>query len=608
MKPVFISFLVFISAVPLFAQTQSVSEEIIVTASAVPETLDETPASVSVITRKDIDDRAARDVVDVLREVPGIAVARTGSPGKTTTLFLRGGSSKQALVLWNGIEMNNAYFSGYNFGQLSTAGVERVEIIRGPYSALYGSDAVSGVVNVLTVPSRSGLRVDAEAGQNGLRNGSFSGALVGGKWSAHAALERRDDDGFALNDDFGSDTVVIGVQMQAMPNLSVGLTARRNGYELGIPRNVNASATAFEPRLRRREEGSETQVVLPIRLDAGAMKYELRLSDNERTEDFNDPDSPFGGEFSTTDSSTRAARFTAQTAKSAFGVITIGGELERSYVDHTDSFGLDVRSRSRDSRSLFVEDRLSVKLRNATSIEVAAGARHDRFHTFGSHTSPRLAVAFVENNRKWRAAYGQGFRAPAIGELYAPFFGNAALDAERSQNVEAGFDQYAARGTFSLTLFRSDYDNLIAFEGSRFGNVDEARAEGVELAASRQFGPLDAGISYTRLRGVDIATDEQLIRRPKHSGSFSLGYDASPFIAQLVVTHSGSRRDLTDLFPFAPVTNRKYTVADITVRYALGALSPFVKVENATDEEYEEVFGYPSAARRVMAGVRYTLR
>src|SRR6185436_923765 len=102
----------------------------------------------------------ARDVADVLREVPGLAVARTGSPGKSTTLFIRGGSSKQALVLWNGVPMNNAYLSAYNFGQLSTAGVEKIEVIRGPYSALYGSDAVSGVVNVLTAPARSFLNVE----------------------------------------------------------------------------------------------------------------------------------------------------------------------------------------------------------------------------------------------------------------------------------------------------------------------------------------------------------------------------------------------------------------------------------------------------------------
>ncbi|HYU26684.1 MAG TPA: TonB-dependent receptor plug domain-containing protein, partial [Thermoanaerobaculia bacterium] len=130
---------------------QKISDRIVVTASDVPETIESTPAAVTVVTRKDIDERAARDVADVLREVPGLTISRTGSPGKATSLFTRGANSTHTLVLWNGIEINNPYFSGYDWGRFSTAGVEQVEVVRGPFSALYGSDAVAGVVNVLTV-------------------------------------------------------------------------------------------------------------------------------------------------------------------------------------------------------------------------------------------------------------------------------------------------------------------------------------------------------------------------------------------------------------------------------------------------------------------------
>jgi outer membrane cobalamin receptor len=153
--------LLFILAVTPTSTTQpSIQQEIVVTASALPEEIDQTPVAATIITRDDMERREVRDVADILREVPGITVSRTGSPGKNTTLFIRGGSSKQALVLWNGVEMNNAYFSGYDFGQLSSAGVERVEVVRGPFSALYGSEAVSGVINVLTKASTSGASVD----------------------------------------------------------------------------------------------------------------------------------------------------------------------------------------------------------------------------------------------------------------------------------------------------------------------------------------------------------------------------------------------------------------------------------------------------------------
>ena len=129
-------------AVPAFSQSTqptTINDQIVVTASSLPETLQSTPAAVTVITRKDIDERAANDVADVLREVPGLAISRTGSAGKATSLFTRGAASTQTLVLWNGIVLNNPYFSGYDWGRFSTAGVEQIEVVRGPYSALYGS-------------------------------------------------------------------------------------------------------------------------------------------------------------------------------------------------------------------------------------------------------------------------------------------------------------------------------------------------------------------------------------------------------------------------------------------------------------------------------------
>ena len=606
-----LAFVFLFSSLSLFAQQQQpvlASAQIVVTASSVPESVETTPAAVSVITKSDIEKREARDVSDVLREVPGVTFARTGSPGKATSLFLRGASSKQALVLWNGVAMNNAYLSGYDFGQLSSAGVQKVEVIRGPYSALYGSEAVGGVVNVLTGPEHSEFSATVEGGQRGLRNGTVDGAIVNGLWTAYGAAERRDDDGFAANDDFTSDTFVGGVQFVPNANFSLAATARHVTYDLGIPRNVNGDFTAFVASPNRRQHGSETQIVVPVRFNTSSLHYDLRLGDNERVEHFRDPDAPFGGEFGDTIVKTRSARAAAQSSQTAAGIVTFGGEFARSDVDHTDSFGLDVRSQSRDSRSLFAEDRVSVPM-FSTKLEIAAGARYDRFDTFGSQISPRLALAFVENNRKWRAAYGRGFRAPAIGELYAPFFGNADLNAEHSRNVEAGFDQYVRNGMLSLTWFRSTYDDLIAFEAgtSRFANIERANAQGIEAAASRRFGPLTASLSYTWQKAIDASTREQLIRRPRHSGSLAVAFDRGALSSELSVIYAGVRRDVTDLVPFGIVTNDAHTTADLVMKYQLGSIAPFVKVENATDARYEEVFGYPSARRRLIAGVRYKL-
>lgn len=599
-------FLTTIASAQTAGTAAPVAAEIVVTASALPEQVDETPAAATVITRRQIEQREARDVADVLREVPGVAIARTGAPGKSTTIFIRGGSSKQALVLWNGVEMNNPFFSGYNLGQLSATGVEKVEVVRGPFSALYGSEAVSGVVNVLTTPGASYTSLDAEGGENGLLNASASGAYTAERWSVHGGAEHRQDDGFALNDDFGSTSFNAGATVLLRHGLSLGILARHNTYDLGIPFTPNASSTAFVASPQRREEGSESQVVLPLRLDTTRFAYELRLSETRRGEDFADVNGPFGPELSETAARSRAARATTRAA-TAFGTITAGAEYEHAIVDHTSNFSV-VDGRDRDSRSFFLEDRLSLRA-GSGSVEIAAGLRHDHYDTFGSELSPRVAAAWVRNGHKLRAGYGEGFRAPAIGELYSPFFGNAALDPERSRSIEAGYEHFGAHGSVSATFFRSEYENLIAFGPSfTFENIAEASAHGLELGATRRLAALSLGVTYTWLASEDKATGDELPRRPEHSGTVALGYDFAPFSAHLVIAHQGQRLDVTDLAPFGLVTNDAYTTADLALHYHRGPAAPYIKLENVTDEKYEEVFGYPSARRRLIVGLRWTTR
>ncbi len=585
----------------------TLQQEIIVTAAASPEELGETPVAATVIRRQDIERREARDVSDILREVPGLAISRTGSPGKNTTLFIRGGSTKQALVLWNGVAMNNAYFSGYDFGQLSSAGVERVEVVRGPFSALYGSEAVSGVINVLTQPSKSGASIDVEGGEQGLFNAAVSGASVGDRWSANGSLERRQDDGFANNDDFAGNSILGGATFLPNEHFTAGVLARYSSYELGDPFAPNGFATAFVPSPHRREDGSQRTLSVPLTLQATRSTFELRLSDNRREDTFDDPDGAFGPEHSNVEASTRGARATARTS-TAIGSITIGGEYERASVDSTSNFG-GIDSRSRTNKSAFVEDRFSHSFGSDASIELAAGARYDDFGPFGSETSPRLAAAWIDRGHKIRASYGEGFRAPAIGELYFPLGGNVNLRAERSRNVEVGYEHFSASGSISATLFDADYTNLINFGPTfQFENIQSARARGVELGAVRRFGPLQLDLSYTWLDTEDEATGQELLRRPRHSGSIAIGYDAARYSAQLVVAHKGVRDDVTDLFPFGTVRNDAFTTLDVTVHYQVGALRPFVKLENLTDEKYEEVFGYPSGRRRAIVGVRYSIK
>jgi vitamin B12 transporter len=588
----------------LFLATTTVNDKIIVTASAVPETVESTPAAVTVITKDDIDKREARDVSAVLREVPGVSVSRTGSLGKTTSLFLRGASSKQTLVLWNGVEINDPYFSGYNWGQFSTVGVERIEVARGPFSSIYGADAVGGVVNIITTGGRDRADVDVSAGGRGLFNGAASISRTFGASNVHAAVEHRQDDGFAPNDDDRESSIVAGVNYAATKAISLGLTGRYANYDLGVPRNANDSFTAFVPTLHHREDGNEWQLALPVAAQLGGVQTNFRLAENRRQDHNEDPDA---GSFGDTRSMRRTAHLDGR-METAFGTIVAGGESERAEAENKDSFGLDLDTHHRSSNALFVEDRLS---RDAAAgrFELSAGLRRDSYTTFGSEISPRLAAAWSRAGHKLRAAYGQAFRAPQIGELYLPFFGNPDLHAERSRSAEVGYDRYiGAEASFSVTAFQAKFRDLITYDlvSNRFENIGEARSRGVEIAASDRRGPFSAALSYTYLRATEEPSGLQLARRPKHSGSLALGFDHAATSTQLIIASVGSRPDVTDLFPFGNVTNRSYTVADVIVRWNAGQFAPYAKVENLTNTKYQEVFGYPSPTRRAIVGLRWT--
>jgi len=602
-------FILFFVAIPVFAQ-QKISDRIVVTASDVPETIESTPAAVTVVTKKDIDERAARDVADVLREVPGLSVSRTGSAGKATSLFTRGAASTQTLVLWNGIEINNPYFSGYDWGRFSTAGVEQVEVVRGPFSALYGSDAVAGVVNVVTEPAATGLRAEVQSGGHGLRNGVVDGSWVAGANHLAVALEHRTDDGFAPNDDFRQNSGNGVWRWAPSKTFSFGVAARATSYDLGIPFNLNATVTALVPSLQRRQNGSERQIAVPLQQTLGAFSYDLTLSEARNRDDFRDPEDPFGTTDASTQSRTRRARLTTRT-NSAIGTIVAGGEIERAKVDDVNNFGVNLAGLTRRDDSLFVEDRLSHDV-GANKLELSAGLRYDRYDTFGSQTSPRVAAALVHGGTKWRAAYGEGFRAPSVGELYYPFSGNVNLKAERSRSLEAGYDApMGATGLFSLTAFWSRYRNLINFDNATFAfaNIGRARSDGLELGMDEQVTPaFYTHLAYTFLhRDDDEATGERLPRRPKHSGALTFGWREGGLDANVSIVRSGARVDILPVSPFSHVTNGAYTTVDANVQLRAGRLTPFVKMENLRNERYEEVLGYPSPGRRAVVGLRFAM-
>jgi len=514
-------------------------------------------------------------------------------------------------VLWNGIELNSPYFSGYDWGRFSTAGVEQVEVVRGPFSALYGSDAVAGVVNVVSAPQHNDFRAEIEGGGHGLRNGLVDGAWVSGANQLSGAIEDRRDDGFAANDDFHQRSENLFWRFAPLQSFSLGLAARHTTYDLGIPFNTNADSTAIVPSLARRQSGSERQLAIPIRQTIGRFSYDLTASESRQRDDFSDPDDPFGFVSSSTTSRTRTGRLTTRT--SIFGGTFIAGaETSSARVDDVNNFGTNLDHLGRRDTSFFVEDRSSFPIDAASRVELSAGVRYDKFDTFGSQTSPRVAAAFVRGTTKWRIAYGEGFRAPSIGELYFPFSGNRSLEAEHSRSLEAGFDApMGGNGLFSLTLFRSTYRNLITFDNATyaFANIGAAKSDGLEIGAQENMSRNTyVAVSYTYLhKDEDEATGARLPRRPAHSGSLLLGWRDGGLDANVAVVRSGVRNDVLPIAPFNTVVDPSYTTIDVNLQMHAGSFTPFVKMENLRNEHYEEVRGFVSPGRRAIFGLRYAM-
>lgn len=602
----FLSF--FISLILVVSLQAQVSEEIVVTASALPEPIADTPASVTVITRQEIEQRAARDVVDVLREVPGLTVARIGSSGHQTSVFTRGANGAHTLVLWNGVEVSPPFFggsSGFDWGQFSTAGVEQIEVVRGPFSALYGSEAMAGVINVLTVPARSGFRASIEAGGNGLRNAQVSGSHVTERLALTGSYGSNHDDGFAANDDFEQQTANVALRWTAASRLSVGVNARYTSYDVGIPLNLNFALDELVSSPLRRQDGNERGLSIPIDQTLGRFSYELLVGESRREDLLDDPGDPFGPFFQNTDSITRRGRLTTRT-RTAIGTIVAGAEYESMSIDDVTNYGPNFLDKKRTERSAFIEDRYS-RTFGDSRLELSAGARYDSYETFGSELSPRVAAAWIAGANKFRAAYGEAFRAPHVGEMFSPFGGNPDLRAERSRSFEAGVDHsFGDAGLVSLTLFQDRYRDLITNAGFVLANVGRARSRGAEVSLhARASGSVNGGLTYTFTDAENLDTSQPLLRRPRHSGSAFVSVRHGITQLHVILLRTGERPDILPVLPFSRTTNEAHTTLDLNLQAALGRFTPYLKIENATGVDYQEVLGYPSPSRRAIVGVRF---
>jgi vitamin B12 transporter len=590
---------------------------VVVTADRLEEPIEEVTDSITVITRQQIEQRQAADVADLLRQVPGLDVVRSGTPGKVTSVFLRGAESDQVLIQIDGVTVNDPVFGGFDLGQLSTDNIERIEILRGPQSPLYGSDAVAGVIQILTRKGSGPARLEGslEGGGYGTfrGGGSVSGALGPAYYSLAGSRFSTDglttispfESSFATGNDGFEQTVFSGRAGYQGAGRETDVSLRYNEGSFGVPVSGELPAPL--------RGGTSETLTLSARHRqrlAPGWHASARISYADREDRTHDPEDVFGFTFFDVFSDTWTVSLQSDAELAGGQLLSVGYEVEHAGGEEQDSFGAIEGSLT--THAVFAQDKLDLG-----RLLLTAGLRYDHSDQFGSHANPRVSAAYdLGRGARLRGSLGSAFRAPLLGELLPPFFGNPELEPEESIGFDLGYEQQLGRGEarFGLTYFNHDFDHLIVFDGGtfRFENVASARTRGVELfGTARLDRSTHLNANYTYLDARNLGADERLLRRPTHRGNLYLHRSLGRRLSAGLGAHLVGQRLDDDFRADHPgrELNPGYVKVDLLLEYLWSPqLSLFGRIENLFDQDYQEALGFDTLGLTAFGGLRIAVQ
>jgi len=622
-----------------------VREQVVVSATRSEAPLSTVGIAVGVLDRERIEERQAGALLPLLQELPGVAAARTGAPGTQASAFVRGGGGNAARVLIDGVPVNEPG-GAFNFGTALPLELERVEVVRGAASSLYGTDALAGVIHLVTRKATEGqtpgVHAEAEGGSFAWRRAAGGTSGQRGRFDWNLGLARLQTDNQGPNSAFEQTGAALSAGAALGGRTTVRLTVRGETGQVGTP-----GQTAFgRPDEDASLERDAFVVGVHLRHAAGRAVHGLRAGYARIRElSLNPLDSgPFTpswrgrtGAFEVFDFADPAG-FQNDTRR-----LSAGYQLEaQAGRRHLVTAGIDVERETGDlgSRSdvllqpqrtnvgLYLQDQVVL----GDSVFLTAGGRLERNDSFGTRAVPRAAIAWRarggEDALTVRASAGAGIKEPSFFESFGVSFfaqGNPDLRPERSRTFDLGVEQRLLRSRLRLeaTAYHHDYRDQIAFtvvdfstfQGS-FVNVGRTRGRGLELAVDAAPAPgfrLHAAYTYVdgkvlvSTSGFDpvFAVGRGLLRRPKHQAAFSASAGTGRLQVGATLLAVGRRAD-SDFAGLGLDENDGYARLDARLRARLGAgLEAFVVAENLFDREYQEALGYPALGRAVRAGLRF---
>lgn len=581
-------------------------ETTLVTATRTPVAMSSVLQPVTVITADDIQRLQAVSLMDVLRGNAGVTVVNNGGPGKNTSVFLRGMEADQLLVLVDGVKMGSATVGGAAFQDIPVELIDRIEIVRGPRSGLYGSEAMGGVIQVFTKQGGEGVKpsfsvtagthdttrvhagvsggdgklwYNANAGYE--NTGGFNSCRLNttGSFTCMPGEYEPDDDGYRNV----SGSFAMGYRIDEKTDVAVNWlrTEGDNEYDGSYANESETSQTVYGAKVRF----------------APADFWQVSVSggyNEDASDDF------WNGLFVSrfvTERQTGAWQNDFQLAKDH--LLTIGGDYQNDRVDSNTPFAVD----SRKNTAGFIQYQGGLSF-----VDVQASLRQDDNEQFGHHDTGSFALGFgLAEGLRLVTSYGTAFKAPTFNELYYPFFGNPNLKPEDSESVEISLKGEEAWGHWEANVFQTDIDDLIAYDSTIFlpNNIDEARIRGVEGVIGFQYDGWFINTALTLLEpeiGSGVNEGNTLPRRAEQSLRVDVDKDFGRW--SLGGSVVGERHRWDDLANTRDLGG--YATVDLRAEYALSDdWRVQVRAENLFNKEYETAEFYPQPGQAFYLTVRY---
>lgn len=582
---------------------------VVVTATREELGTDRVPSAVTVITGEEMARHQYRFVSDALRTVPGLSIVQTGTPGQLTSVFTRGLPSDATQVMIDGIPINQGLAGLFNFADMTADNVERIEVVRGPQSTIYGPRAGGGVVNIITKRGDAGL-----GGGVSFEGGTFntfreSGNIAGrsGIVDYSAAASRLDTDNARPNNQYRSTSALANLGINPPDHLRLGVLATYSLADTGNPNSI------FDPRPRDNLLTERWLVAPSIDYQPFAWwKHRLIVDYDEERQVNNPNDDGFVG---ATRALFRRYQLDYQNHLDISRWLRISSGVFYSRVEAEQErpavlFGPTLISDKTENEAAFVQ----LQLQPLKNLLLVASGRYDHFSQFGEIETYRLAGSYklAATGTVLRASLATGFIPPSSQDKI--FGDNFALEPNKTKGFDIGFEQvlWGDRLRFGANYFHNDLTNVIGFDGLfRTLNLGSARTQGVEIFLNANPLPdLSIAASYTYLEtektsSLDIQQPQgaRLPRRPRNELFASINYRwFHKLTTGLEVKYVNAREELNFGAPNFDIPD--YTVARLVAEYELNRQAKIIgRIENLTDEKYAEVFGFPNLGRAFYGGV-----